>query len=117
MDSILAYTHGIQEVPICPLIRDRPTLSALCLQNKLHEMNDIEISILIRGKSDAFRKKILTNVSVHRSTTILEEESFHEHVLKADSERITSQFYADLRRAWESGDLIVKGRDDGEIYV
>lgn len=87
------------------------------LQNKLHEMNDIEISILIRGKSDAFRKKILTNVSVHRSTTILEEESFHEHVLKADSERITSQFYADLRRAWESGDLIVKGRDDGEIYV
>ena len=87
------------------------------LQNKLHEMNDMEISILIRGKSEAFRKKILENVSVHRSTTILEEESFHEHILKADSERITSQFYTDLRRAWENGELIVKGRDDGEIYV
>ena len=87
------------------------------LQNKLHEMNDKDISILIRGKSENFRKKILENVSVHRSTTILEEESFHEHVLKADSERITSQFYSDLRRAWESGELMVKGRDDGEIYV
>lgn len=87
------------------------------LQNKLHEMTDKDISILIRGKSEDFRKKILQNVSVHRSTTILEEESFHEHVLKADSERITSQFYTDLRRAWESGELMVKGRDDGEIYV
>ncbi|MBP5357992.1 MAG: flagellar motor switch protein FliG [Treponema sp.] len=87
------------------------------LQNKLHEMTDKDISILIRGKSENFRKKILENVSIHRSNTILEEESIREHVLKADSERITSQFYADLRRAWENGELIVKGRDDGEIYV
>lgn len=87
------------------------------IQNKLHDMEDKDIAILIRGKNAKFRAKILANLSKRRGEVILEEEQINDFVLKSESERITSQFYADLRRAWEMGKLHVKGRDDGEIYV
>ncbi len=87
------------------------------MQNKLHDMEDKDIAVLIRGKNTEFRKKILANLSKRRAETVLEEEQLNDFVLKSESERITSQFYADLRRAWEMGKLHVKGRDDGEIYV
>lgn len=87
------------------------------IQNKLHEMEDLDIAILLKGKNSAFTKKILLNVSKNRANSILDELEQRTQILRSESERITSQFYADLRRAWESGELIVKGRDDGEIYV
>ena len=87
------------------------------LQNKLFHMDEKEIAVLICGKDDDFRKKILSNVSKTKASTILEEESFIRPVKKSDSEEITSKFFAELRRAWEDGELFVKGRDDGEVYV
>ena len=87
------------------------------MQNKLHDMDNKTLAILIRGKSDEFRRKILSNLSRRRAAEILDEEQITDFVLKSDSERITSQFFADLRRAWEEGSLRVIGRDDGEIYV
>ena len=87
------------------------------MQNKLRDMSDEDIAILIKGKSEQFREKIFHNISKTRGDIILEEEQLHNRVLKSDSERITSNFYAALRRAWENGDLRIEGRDDGEIYV
>ena len=87
------------------------------LQQRLHEMEDADIALLIRGKSVPFREKILKNVSRTRGDIILEEESLRKKVLKSDCERVTGQFYASLRRAWERGELLIDGRDDGEIYV
>lgn len=87
------------------------------IQNYLHDMEDRDIAVLIYGKSDAFREKILSNVSKNRSRMILDEESMIHHLTKSDSEKITSSFYSVLRRAWENGDLRVAGRDEGEVYV
>ncbi|MCH5291282.1 MAG: flagellar motor switch protein FliG [Treponema sp.] len=87
------------------------------LQNLLHDMAIEEIAVLIHGKTDAFRSKILGNVSKNRASVILDEESYRGHMLRSEIERETSQFYAMLRRAWEHGDLRIKGRDDGEVYV
>lgn len=87
------------------------------MQEKLRLMSEENISILIRGKTMAFRTKILCNVSKTRGDIILEEEAMKDHILRSESERVTSQFYAELRRAWESGELIIKGRDDDEVYV
>lgn len=87
------------------------------MQEKLRAMSEQDIAILIRGKTMAFRTKILTNVSKTRGDIILEEEALKERILRSDSERITSMFYAELRRAWENGELIIKGRDDDEVYV
>ncbi|WP_295797500.1 flagellar motor switch protein FliG [uncultured Treponema sp.] len=87
------------------------------IQNYLHDMEDRDIAILIYGKNDAFREKILSNVSKNRRRVVLDEESMIHHLTKSDSEKITSSFYSVLRRAWENGDLRVLGRDEGEVYV
>ena len=87
------------------------------LQNKLHDMDDKTIAILIKGKKPGFREKILSNLSKRRAENVLDEESLTEYLLKSESERVTSQFFADLRRAWEAGELHVQGRDDGEVWV
>lgn len=87
------------------------------IQNYLHDMEDRDIAVLIYGKNDAFREKILSNVSKNRRRVILDEESMIHHLPKSDSEKMTSSFYSVLRRAWENGDLRVSGRDEGEVYV
>jgi flagellar motor switch protein FliG len=87
------------------------------LQNKLHDMDDKTIAVLIKGKKADFRSKILSNLSKRRAENVLDEESMTEFLLKSESERVTSQFFADLRRAWESGEMRVSGRDDSEIWV
>lgn len=87
------------------------------IQNYLHDMEDRDIAVLIYGKNDAFREKILSNVSKNRRRVILDEESMVHHLTKSDSEKMTSSFYSVLRRAWENGDLRVSGRDEGEVYV
>lgn len=87
------------------------------IQNYLHDMEDRDIAVLIYGKNNAFREKILSNVSKNRRRVILDEESMIHHLTKSDSEKMTSSFYSVLRRAWENGDLRVSGRDEGEVYV
>lgn len=87
------------------------------IQNYLHDMEDRDIAILISGKSSGFREKILSNISKNRRKVILDEESMLHYLSKADSERMTSAFFSVLRRAWESGNLRVKGRSEEEVYV
>ena len=86
------------------------------IQNTLRDMQDADIAMLIAGKADVFRNKILTNVSKTRGDSILEEESLRKPMRRSDCEKVTSQFFSVLRRAWEEGKLVVKGRDD-DVYV
>lgn len=85
------------------------------LQELLHSMTNADIAVLIAGKQLSFREKILRNISKGRGVTILEEEKLRSPVLKKDSDRVTTAFFAALRRAWEEGKLILRNRDD--IYV
>lgn len=82
----------------------------------LQSMDNVGIAFLIAGKDDAFRQKILSNVSQNRAGLILDEEDARKPLLRRDCENITSIFFATLRRAWEDGTLIIKGRTD-DIYV
>ena len=86
------------------------------IQNQLRSMSDDECSLLIAGKDDAFRSKILGNMSSHRASEVLNVESYKKPFRKTDVEKAASQFFAVLRRAWEDGKLIIKGRD-GDVYV
>lgn len=86
------------------------------IQNKLQKMDNSDIAFLIHGKSEDFRSKILSNVSGNRKAMVLEEEEHRSPMRKADVEKATSLFFAYMRRAWEDGKLIIKGRDD-EVYV
>ena len=86
------------------------------MQEKLRSMSDEEIAVLIAGKEERFRQKILTNVSKTRGDIILEEEQLKKPVLKKDSDEITNAFFTFLRRAWEDGKLVVKDRGE-DVYV
>lgn len=86
------------------------------MQEKLRSMSDEEIAVLIAGKEECFRQKILTNVSKTRGDIILEEEQLKKPVLKKDSDEITNAFFTFLRRAWEDGKLVVKDRGE-DVYV
>ena len=86
------------------------------IQDKLRDMDEEEIAYLIASKTEDFRAKILDNVSENRRKSILETEKFLYPMRKSDCEKATSQFFSTLRRAYEEGNLYIKGRDD-ELYV
>lgn len=87
------------------------------LQETLRPMSERDIAVLIAGKNEPLRKKILANISRARGAIVLEEEKLAMPVPRADSERITGAFFSTLRRAWESGKLVIDGRDTDDIWV
>ena len=86
------------------------------IQKKLHTMGEGEIALLIAGKPESFRQKILSNVSKNRGDVILEEEVLRRPMRRRDCDEVTARFFSILRRAWEEGTLIIHGRSD-DIYV
>ncbi|MGI5172516.1 flagellar motor switch protein FliG [Treponema sp. OMZ 840] len=86
------------------------------IQELLRSMSDEHIAVLIAGKEEKFRTKILQNMSKGRGDTVLEEEQLKIPVRKKDSDEVTHTFFSALRRAWEEGRLVIKGRDD-DVYV
>lgn len=85
------------------------------LQKKLQTMDDRTLAFLIAGKKEAFREKILNNISKGRKSLVLEEESVHKPMKKRDVDEVSLAFFAQLRTAWENGELILL--DEDEIYV
>ena len=60
----------------------------------------------------------MDNVSVSRASVIMEEQEAAKPMLKKDVEAITKNFMAQLRAAWEKGDLRVFRKDDeDEVWV
>ena len=86
------------------------------IQDTLRKMDEEAIAHLIATKTDDFRQKILGNVSENRRNSILETEDFLKPMRKSDCDKVTTQFFSILRRAYEEGNLYIKGRDD-DIYV
>lgn len=86
------------------------------IQQTLRDYEDKDICYLIAGKDEAFRNKILDNVSQNRKTEILEQEEILKPMRKRDCEAMTSHFFSILRRSYEEGHLIIKDRDD-DVYV
>ncbi|MBO4629301.1 MAG: flagellar motor switch protein FliG [Treponema sp.] len=86
------------------------------IQETLREFSDEDLAYLIAAKPDDFRDKILDNISQGRRTEVLEQEDLLKPMKRTDCERITSQFVGILRRAYEDGELIIKGRND-EQYI
>ena len=86
------------------------------IQETLREFSDEDVAHLIAAKPDDFRAKIFDNISSGRRSEILEQEDLLKPMKRSECERITSQFVGILRRAYEEGKLIIKGRND-EVYI
>lgn len=86
------------------------------VQEKLREMPEHDIAYLIAGKTDDFRSKILDNLSSGRRSEVLAQEDILKPMRRSDCERITSEFFSKLRRAFEEGHLIIKDRND-DVFI
>ena len=86
------------------------------IQQKLRDMSDSEIAMLVAAKSKEFRNKIFGCISAGRQKNVQDEIEINSPYRKSDCESITSGFFSVLRRAYENGELIIKGRNEEE-YV
>ncbi len=86
------------------------------VQEKLREMPEVDIAYLIAAKPDDFREKILSNISAGRRAEVRAQEDILKPMRRSDCERITSEFFSKLRRAFEEGHLIIQDRND-DVFV
>ena len=85
------------------------------IQNKLREMTEEEICYLVAGKPSDFKEKILGNISANRRAEVYEQDKILTVKRRSDCDKITSQFMAKLRVAFEEGDLIIHNRNDEQF--
>ncbi|MGL4987469.1 MAG: flagellar motor switch protein FliG [Treponemataceae bacterium] len=86
------------------------------IQKRLSLLKDEQIALLIAGKKQEFRDKILKNVSSGRGAIILEEESLRKPIPKKEVDEITNQFFIIFKNAWEKGELHISNRND-DIWI
>ena len=85
------------------------------IQEKLHEMSEVDIAYLLAGKNNEFKEKILSNISANRRAEVREQDEILSVKRRSDCEKITADFLGKLRAAFEAGDLIIKDRNDDEF--
>jgi flagellar motor switch protein FliG len=88
---------------------DRP------LQEKLRAMTDEDAALLLKGKTDAFIDKILSNVSAQRRTEIREEMRHMGPVKRRDVDVAAKAFLTWFRQAREEGKILLL--DDEDVIV
>ncbi len=85
------------------------------VQSELRNLSDQDIAYLIAGKNDDFCEKILSNISAGRRSEVRAQSDILKPMRKSDVERITSLFVARLRNECESGNLIIKNRNEDKF--
>jgi len=117
-DSILG---GIEEADpeLSKDIRDRLftaddllRVSDRDMQKGLRDLSERDIALILKGKSQTFRDKLLANVSHSKRTMILEEYDIMGTVRRDDADKATKAFLAYFKRRWEDGELTLEGDDD-----
>ena len=85
------------------------------VQSELRNLSDQDIAYLIAGKNDDFCEKILSNISAGRRSEVRAQSDILKPMRKSDVDRITTQFVARLRNEFESGNLIIKNRNEDKF--
>lgn len=85
---------------------DRP------IQEKLRSMEDREIALLLRGRSDNFIQKIMGNLSAGRAERVKEEMEFMGPVPKIEAEAAAREFLAWFRLSLEEGRILMLSGED-----
>ncbi|MCL2443566.1 MAG: flagellar motor switch protein FliG [Treponema sp.] len=85
---------------------DRP------IQDKLKTMTEYEIAVLIKGRNDEFREKILSCVSAGRRKLIREESEILGAVSKRECDAAAKDFLIWFRFARENGEILLYSDED-----
>lgn len=82
------------------------------VQKGLRDMGERDMALLLKGKSQAFRDKLLANVSQSKRTIVLEEYDIMGTVRRDEADKATKSFLEYFKRRWENGDLVLEGDED-----
>jgi flagellar motor switch protein FliG len=82
------------------------------VQEKLREMSDKDIALLLKGRTKEFCEKILSNVSAQRRALIKEEGEIMGAVLKRDCDTAAGNFLAWFRLQREEGHILLVSDED-----
>ncbi|HOX18336.1 MAG TPA: FliG C-terminal domain-containing protein, partial [Spirochaetales bacterium] len=82
------------------------------VQASLRELSERQIATVLKGKSQAFRDKLLSNVSQSRRIIVQEEYEILGSVRRDEAEKATREFLGWFKAKWDSGDLVLEGDDE-----
>jgi flagellar motor switch protein FliG len=82
------------------------------LQKLLHGMDDKEIALLLKGKSDGIRAKILGNLSERRRGFVADEYRVLGPVPKGEADDATKEFLNLLKRLESQGSLVIRRENE-----
>ena len=82
------------------------------MQKALRDFQDRDIALVLKGRDESFKAKILGCVSSNRRALILDEYAILGPVRREDADEAGREFLAYLKRAWEDGDFGLEGEDD-----
>ncbi len=82
------------------------------LQKALRDFQDRDLALLLKGRGEDFKAKILGSVSQGRRALVLDEYAVLGAVRREDAAEAAREFLAYLKRAWEDGDLVLEGEDE-----
>lgn len=85
------------------------------VQKELRNLTDRDIAYLIAGKNNDFCEKILSNISSGRRSEVRAQSDILKPMRKSDVEKITNLFVARLRNEFETGNLIIKDRNEDKF--
>ncbi|MDR1626701.1 MAG: flagellar motor switch protein FliG [Spirochaetia bacterium] len=85
------------------------------LQKILRDMTDAEIALLLKGKGDSTRAKILMNVSDRRRGLVADEYRLLGAVPKKDADAATRDFLNLLKRLQDAGEIVF--RREADVWV
>ena len=85
-------------------IEDIISLSDRDMQNVLRDYDDEEISIVLKGKSEEFRQKLLSNISERRKTLINEIDEMKPRK-KSEVEDATTEFLRYIKAMIDKGEI------------
>jgi flagellar motor switch protein FliG len=82
------------------------------LQKALRDFQDRDLALVLKGRDEAFKKKLLSNVSANRKSMILDEYAILGPVRREDANEAAKELLDYLKRAREDGDLALEGDDE-----
>jgi flagellar motor switch protein FliG len=82
------------------------------MQKAMRDFQDRDLALVLKGRDDAFKAKLLSCVSGNRRSMILDEYAILGPVRREDTDEAGREFLAYLKHAWEEGDIALEGDDD-----
>jgi flagellar motor switch protein FliG len=81
------------------------------IQEKMHSMSIKDIAILLKGRPEDFKEKLLSNMSSNRRAEVMAETSLIGPITKKDSEAAIKSFMEWFRAAREDGTILIEEDD------